>query len=147
MRSGSRGGRVTAVTQHLKPDIYPKVEDEATIILTYPGCQAILQASWNWTIGRKDTEIYGTKGILVANKEMKMKYIPAVEPAKENWIDLAPLPHERANPFAYLAAVVTGRIDPGHDLSSLPVNEAVVRILAAATESAKTGKTVKLAAN
>jgi len=137
---------VTAVTQHLKPAVYPKVEDEATIVLTYPTCQAILQASWNWTIGRKDTEVYGTKGILVANKEMKMKYTPAIEPGKESWIDLSPLPHDRSNPFAYLAAVVNGRLDPGKDLSSLPVNEVVVNILAAATESARTGRTVVMPA-
>jgi len=27
------------------PDIYPKVDDEATIIVTYPHAQAIIQAS------------------------------------------------------------------------------------------------------
>ncbi len=144
MMDGQAPLTVTAVTQHFKPDMYPRVEDEATIVLTYPTCQAILQASWNWTLGRKDTEIYGTKGILVANKEMKMKYTPAVEPAKETWLDLTPLPHDKSNPFAYLAAVVNGRLDPGKDLSSLPVNEVVVNILAAATESARTGKTITL---
>ena len=25
------------MTQHLQPDLYPKVDDEATIVLTYPG--------------------------------------------------------------------------------------------------------------
>jgi predicted dehydrogenase len=39
---------VTAVTQHFQPDIYPKVDDEATIIVTYPSAQCIIQASWNW---------------------------------------------------------------------------------------------------
>ena len=53
---------VTAVTQQIKPEIYPKVDDEATIILTYPKAQAILQASWNWPFGRKDMEVYGATG-------------------------------------------------------------------------------------
>ena len=38
------------------------MDDEATIILTYPKAQAILQASWNWTFDRKDMEMYGTTG-------------------------------------------------------------------------------------
>ncbi|MEO8621990.1 MAG: Gfo/Idh/MocA family oxidoreductase [bacterium] len=57
---------VTAVTQQIKPNIYPKVDDEATIVLTYPHTQAIIQASWNWPIGRKDIEVYGATGYLIA---------------------------------------------------------------------------------
>src|SRR5262249_16153686 len=53
---------VTAVTQHIKPEVYPNVEDEATIVLTYPKAQAILQASWNWPFGRSDVEVYGKTG-------------------------------------------------------------------------------------
>ena len=44
---------VTAVTQHFKPDIYPKVDDEATIIVSYPTAQCIIQASWNWPFWQK----------------------------------------------------------------------------------------------
>ena len=53
---------VTAVTQRIKPEIYAKVDDEATIILEYPGAQAIIQASWNWPFDRKDMEVYGRTG-------------------------------------------------------------------------------------
>jgi hypothetical protein len=48
---------VTAVTQQIKPEIYPRVDDEATIILTYLHAQGILQASWNWPFDRKDMEV------------------------------------------------------------------------------------------
>ena len=34
LMKGQRPLTVTAVTQHLQPDLYPKVDDEATIILT-----------------------------------------------------------------------------------------------------------------
>lgn len=64
--AGKRPLTVTAVTQHLQPKIYPKVDDEATIILTYPECQAIIQASWNWPVSRKDMDIYGLTGIIHA---------------------------------------------------------------------------------
>jgi predicted dehydrogenase len=142
LMDGQRPLSVTAVTQQLKPDIYPKVDDEASIILTYPNCQAIVQASWNWPFDRKDTEVYGTKGILVANSGERMKYIHGDRFGKETWLDLPPLPHERSNVFAYLAAVVRGKIDPKKDLSSFPINKIVVEILTAAKASAETGKTI-----
>lgn len=144
LMDGQRPISVTAITQQLKPAIYPKVDDEATILLKYKTCQAIIQASWNWPSSRKDTEVYGTLGTLVANRENKMRYVAADQPTSEMWIDLSPLPYERSNFFAYLAAVLTGKIDPGKDLSSLPVNEVVVEILSAARESAKFGKTIYL---
>ncbi len=144
LMDGQKPISVTAVTQHFKPEMYPKVDDEASIILTYPTCQAIIQASWNWPFDRKDTEIYGTKGILIANKENKMKYVVGERFGKETWLDLQPLPQNRANVFSYLAAVVNGQINPEKDLSSFAVNEVVVEILSAAKASAKSGKTVYL---
>ncbi len=144
LMDGKRPISVTAVTQQLKPDLYPNVDDEATIILTYPDCQAIIQASWNWPFDRKDTEIYGTKGILVANKNKKMRYVNGDRYGKESMIDLSPLPHEVSNVFPYLSAVLQGRIKPKMDLSSFEINQVVVEILEAARESAKTGKKVNL---
>ena len=66
---------VTAVTQQIKPDIYPRVDDEATIILTYPKAQAIIQASWNWPFDRKDLEVYGQTGyaITVARDDVRVR--------------------------------------------------------------------------
>jgi len=144
LMDGQKPISVTAVTQQLKPDVYPKVDDEASIILTYPTCQAIIQASWNWSYGRKDTEVYGTKGVLIANSKNKMSYVSTDQPNNQTWIDLSPLPNNRANIFSYLSAVINGNIKPEKDLSSFPVNEVVVEILSAARESAKTGKTIYL---
>ncbi len=53
---------MTAVTQQFKPEIYPRVDDEATILLEYPEAQGIIQASWNWPFDRKDLEVYGDHG-------------------------------------------------------------------------------------
>ena len=53
---------VTAVTLHIKPEIYPNVDDDSTIVLTYPHAQAIIQGSWNWPFNRKDMEVYGANG-------------------------------------------------------------------------------------
>src|ERR1700680_2511163 len=68
LMDGQRPQTVTAVTQQIKPEIYPHVDDEATIILTYPKAQAIVQASWNWPFDRKDMEVYGRTGYVITVK-------------------------------------------------------------------------------
>src|ERR1700756_3993893 len=65
LMDGRKPDTVTAVTQQIKPDVYPRVDDEATVILTYPRAQAILQASWNWPFDRKDMEVYGATGYVL----------------------------------------------------------------------------------
>jgi glucose-fructose oxidoreductase len=56
---------VTAVLNHDKPQIYPKVDDDSTIVLEYPHAQAVIMGSWNWPFARKDMEIYGATGYAV----------------------------------------------------------------------------------
>src|SRR5204862_2492718 len=75
LMDGRRPDSVTAVTQQIKPDVYPRVDDEATIILTYPRAQAIIQASWNWPFSRKDMEVYGQTGyaITVAGNDIRVR--------------------------------------------------------------------------
>ena len=134
---------VTAVTQQIKPDIYPKVEDEATIVLTYPHAQGIIEASWNWPFGRKDMEVYGNAGYILApnRSELRVRRKGGAEEAST-----APaLSGARADPLAYFAAVTRGEIEP-EGLSSLKTNLIVTEILDAARESARTGRTVELAA-
>jgi predicted dehydrogenase len=135
---------VTAVTQQLKPDIYPKVDDEATIILTYPQAQAIIQASWNWPFNRKDMEIYGQTGYVQA-VDGRTLCIRASREKEEQVVALEPRPAPGDDPFAYLAAVIRGEIELAEgDLSSLSNNILVMRILEAARQSVKTGKSVLL---
>lgn len=137
---------VTAVTQQIKPDEYPKVDDEATFILTYPKAQAILQASWNWPFNRKDLEVYGTTGYVKTEdgQNMRVRKEGEAQPAELN---LNPRPAPFDDPFAYFAAVVRGDVVvQDGDLASLPTNMTVMRILDAATRSAKAGETVTLAA-
>lgn len=135
---------VTAVLQQLKPDIYPKVDDEATIILTYDGTQGIVQGSWNWPIGRKDMEVYGQTGYAHALNRLTIRYREARN-AEEQTETLAERTAPLNDMFGWLAAVVRGTITPADDdLSGLSNNLIVVQILDAARESARTGKTVSL---
>ena len=136
---------VTAVLQTLKPDIYPNVDDEATIILTYPGAQGIIQGSWNWPLGRKDMEIYGVDGYLVAVDALNLRLRKRGE-AAETTRTLPPAPAHIRDPFNYLAAVVGGEemVTPGN-LWSLENALTTVRILDAARRSAREGRTVRIA--
>jgi len=134
---------VFAVTQHIKPDFYPKVEDEATIVVTYPKAQGIIQASWNWPYNRKDIEIYGQSGYVLVPRKDVLRVLKDDEPERE--ISVPPLTGPEADPLSYLAAVVRGDIRPS-GLSSLEVNMTVMEILDAARVSAATGKRIDLPA-
>lgn len=144
LMEGAQPLSVTAVTQQIKPDIYPKVDDEATIIVTYPKAQGIIQASWNWPFNRKDIEVYGQTGYVYAPDRQNIRIREGTQ-RQEEALSLEPRTAPLNNPFSYLAAVVRGDIKVAEtDLSSLANNVTVVRILEAARESAKTGRTVYL---
>ncbi|MDR1407709.1 MAG: Gfo/Idh/MocA family oxidoreductase [Tannerella sp.] len=135
---------VTAVLQTLKPDVYPKVDDQATIILAYPHCQAILQGSWNWPVDRKDMEIYGARGYVKALNANNLVFRPTREKPEESQT-LSPLPEKEREPFGYFANLIKGEltIEPT-DLASLENNLIVVKILDAARRSARENRTIVL---
>jgi predicted dehydrogenase len=141
LMDNARPSTVTAVTQRIKPDIYPRVDDDATVVLTYPRAQAVIQASWNWPYNRKDLDIYGQAGYIqtiaghsarvrIGTSEEEIRKAPALSP-----------PYDE--PLSYLGAVVRGEIQPS-GLSSLENNLIVTEILDAARRSAATGRTVRL---
>jgi predicted dehydrogenase len=140
---------VTAVALQLKPQIYPNVDDDSTIVLTYPHAQAILQGSWNWPFARKDMEVYGATGYvdtLYEDAAPGAKLRMRLTGEKAEHVETAPaLTAPQNDSLNYLAAVLGGSLKPQHDLTSLDTNVAVVRILDAARRSAQTGKTIYLA--
>jgi predicted dehydrogenase len=138
---GERPTSVFAVTQHFKPKVYPKVEDEATIVVTYPEAQGIIQASWNWPYNRKDMEIYGTKGYVLVPQNNELRVMENNGPETQSTV--APLTGVQDDYLSYLVAVVRKEIQPS-GLSSLPVNLTVMEILDSARESAKTGRRIDL---
>ena len=142
LMDGRRPDSVTAVTQQIKPDVYPRVDDEATIILTYPRAQAIIQASWNWPFSRKDMEVYAQKGyaITVGRDQLRVR-LPEKE---ETSAEAKPLEKSKEDSVSYLRAVLLRGMKP-EGLSSLETNVIVTEILDAARQSAATGKTISLA--
>jgi len=133
---------VTAVTQQIKPELYPKVDDEATIILTYKNAQVIIQASWNWPFGRKDMQVYGKTGFVFCKDGTNMQ-IKENEKKEAEAITASSLSNDRDDPFVYFVNVIRGNIKMNkYDLSSAETNDIVVKILDAAKQSSKTGKTI-----
>ena len=134
---------VTAITKRIKPDVYPLVDDDATILLEYPQATGIIEASWNWPFSIKDLEVFGKTGyvqavnnntVRIKDKDHRSYSIEQVEPASAPYTDY----------FSYLSAVLNGKTKLANDLSSLENNIIVVKILEAALRSAKEGKRVTI---
>lgn len=134
---------VAAVTKQLQPGQYPKVDDEAEIILNYKNAIAIVEASWNWPFAVKQMDVYGRTGYAKSIDPEKIEVRKANQPeglvAKSS---VLAAPYD--DPIHYLAAVINGEIQEGDSLSSLKNNLIGSEILDAARQSAQTGKTVQL---
>jgi predicted dehydrogenase len=140
LMDGNKPVSVTAITRHLKPAVYPNVDDDATILLEYAnGATGIIEASWNWPFGIKDWEVFGEKSYLHA---LNGNTLQKRDTAK--YYDVLVKPAAYTSNLVYLADVLRGKIKPGKDLSSLPTNLVVVQILEAAKLSAKEGKKIVL---
>ncbi len=140
LQNGKRPISVTAVTKQMKPNVYPKVDDDATIILEYEGAIGIIEASWNWSYSIKSLEVYGaTSSYHAPNGKTLVKNKNPVEAEK-----IALTQDYYKNHIAYLEAVLSGKIKPENDLSSLSNNLIVVEILEAAKKSAETGRRIEL---
>lgn len=142
LMKGATPETVSCTVQQIKPDLYPKVEDEATIVLTYPRAQVIIQASWNWPHNVKDMEVYGKEGYVLCKNSTDMEILRKGSETVEHHA-AASLPTGRQDPFAFMQRVVQeGYKMPSYDLSSLENNRIVMQILEAAKLSAQSGKTV-----
>ncbi|HEV8082973.1 MAG TPA: Gfo/Idh/MocA family oxidoreductase [Chitinophagaceae bacterium] len=133
---------VTAITRHYKPNIYPKVDDDATIILEYPNATGLIEASWNWPFSIKDLEVFGETGYLHALDGQNI--ISRMRENIKGEKKVEPLTAPINDPMNYLTAVLQNKIPGTADQSSLKYNMIVMEILDAAKRSAATGKRVVL---
>ena len=147
LMNGKRPISVTAITQQLQKENNPEVDDEAIILLTYDDAVGVIQASWNWPIGRKDMEVYGLNGMMYVDNRNDIRIRKAVGydgyEEEELRLDerIAPL----NDPFSYFGAIINGEISQSpFGLSSIENNMIVMEILDAARKSAENGETVFL---
>jgi len=139
---GQRPIAVTAVLRHYKPAVYPKVDDDATVIVEYPGATGEIEGSWNWPFSIKDFEVFGETGYLHA---LDTSHI--VSRMREKIIgskNVEPLAAPINDPIVYLTAVLRHQLPGTDDLSSLNYNMVVMEILDAAKRSAQEGKRIVL---
>ena len=143
IRKGERPQSVYAVLQQNKPNKYPKVDDDATIVLQYPGMTAQIMASWCWPWNHKDMTIYGDNGYIYQRTGTRMDTLIGEEFTTD--VDVPKLEQPYNDAFRYLKAVVRGDIKmQPYDLGGLENNVLVVEILEAAKKSASTGKSIEL---
>jgi predicted dehydrogenase len=139
---------VYATAQHMKPETFPRVEDNATIVLNYKDGVAILEASWDFPPAQRlGNEIYGTKGSIVGNA-IRRPGAPASggggrgaqqgEP-----LAITPLPPERSEPIAYMVDRIRNK-QPMDGASALDLHVSVQEVLEAAKISIQTGRAVPL---
>ncbi len=147
LQDGKRPISVTAVTQQLQAENNPKVDDDATIILTYDSAMAILEPSWNWPIGRKDMELYGEKGAIYADNrhDLRVRISEGYDGFSEETFKLEERTPPFDEPFALFASVIRGETKlSAFDPYSLENNMIAMEILDAAIRSAKTKTTIML---
>lgn len=129
LMNGQRPTSIVATRSCLKPSVYSRVDDDATIVLTYPSATAVIQASWAWTHDNKEVDIFTETGSLHAAKWDSLESrLPDKPPQK-----LAPAQgkSEIENEWVYLTSVVRGT-SPVDPLSSIELNLICVEILDAA---------------
>jgi predicted dehydrogenase len=129
---------VYATAQHLKPEMFPNVEDNAVMTLNYKDGVAILEASWDLPPApRTGSEIYGLAGSIVGNTIRKSRT------GSGDPLPLTPLPLERAEPIAYMVSRIRDR-QPLDGPSDLDLNVNVQEVLEGAKMSIRSGRAVSL---
>lgn len=139
---GAKPLAVTAITRQYRPDVYPKVDDDATIVVEYPEATGLIEASWNWPFSIKDLEVFGDHGYLHGLDHQHIQ--SRMRENRRSDLETAPLTPPRNGQIAYLTAVVSHAIEPVNDLSSLKYNIIMMQILDAAKRSAASGKRIVL---
>ena len=139
---GQRPIAVTCIARHYKPQVYPKVEDDATVIVEYPGATCQMEASWNWPFGIKDMEVFGETGYYHGldkdNVTIRMRE------NRKSALKADPLQKPINDPIIYLTNVLQNKISGENDQSALNYNMVAMEILDAAKRSVQEGKRIVL---
>jgi predicted dehydrogenase len=144
--NGQRPDSVFATAQHIKPEVYTKVEDEATIVITYAQSQGIIQASWNLPFAERSMKIYGNSGYVFAPRMDLLRV--RLANTEESDLELPTQPEFGllTDDISYFAAIAHGDVKPTGP-SSLQVNLITTEILDAARKSIELGKQIDLPKN
>lgn len=134
-----RPERVYAQVNHLRPREFPKVEDNADLMLSWRDSVGLFEGSWDLPRGFQDLEIFGLKGsVYMKDGSAELR---AGRDSKS--LTLNPLPPERSEPIAFMVNSLHAN-KPLDGLTALDINVGVVEIIEAAKMSVKSGNSVAL---
>jgi predicted dehydrogenase len=132
---------VYARVDHLQPEKFPKVEDNAVLVLGYKDGVGLFEGSWDLPSSFQDLEIFGREGSLYMTRRALELRKGRGGPKEIEPIALSP---EDSDPIRYMVSRVKSGKAPDN-IVGLDINVDVVEILEAAKQSAATGREVKLA--
>lgn len=131
---------VFARVHHVQPERFPKVEDNAVLILDYGGRVGIFEGSWDLPRSFQDLEVFGRQGSLYVTREAVELRQSRKPPEK---LQLPQLPPEQSAPIPYMVHCIRSG-QPPQGLVGLDINVDVVEILEAARRSVATGRAIQL---
>jgi predicted dehydrogenase len=144
-----RPKRVYATSLKLKTDQHNAVEDDATVLLEYPDATAILMPSWDWSYGKGQAEIFGSKGSFLVRGDgllfQPAKGETSVQNPDGKPVETQPAPPEKRNGVAYFLYCIRND-QPIEGPVSAEINVGVNEIIDAAKESIRTGRAVAMPA-
>lgn len=135
-----RPAKVWAQTNQLRPQDFPKVEDNATLILSYKNGVGIFEGSWDLPRSFQDLEVFGRQGSLLMKNGLVELRKGRAEAEK---LPIDPLPAGENEPVAYMVHCIETKTAPA-GLVALDINIGVVEIMEAAKRSLATGQAVPL---
>lgn len=131
---------VYAHANHLRPETFPKVEDNADLMLGYKNGVGIFEASWDLPRSYQDLEVYGLKGsVYMEQRAVTMQK----GREKPHTLDLTPLAPEESEPVAYMASRIRQN-KPIAGVTAIDINVGVIEIIDAAKESIATGMAARM---
>lgn len=139
---------VYATVLHLKPELFPKVEDYASIILNYEDGLAILEATWDMPPApRNANEIYGRTGSIVLGRPIELRRGGRQGGGRggrqPEELKVDPLPPERSDAISYMVDKLKTE-QPLEGMSALDINVDVIEVLEAAKRSVRSGREVPI---
>ncbi len=134
-----------ATAEHLRPDLFPKVEDNAVLVLNYPHAVGIFEASWDLPRAFQDLDICGRPdGKEPGSIHMQAKQVGLQVGKEMRELPLTPLAPDDSEPVAYMVSRLK-EDKPIEGLTAMDINVKVIRLIDLAKESIRTGRPVTVA--
>ncbi len=135
---------IYATAEHLRPELFPKVEDNAVLVLTYPNATGIFEASWDLPRGFQDLEIFGRPdGKEPGSIHMNAREVDLQVGRDKRQVPVTPLAPQESEPIAYMVSRMKEN-KPVEGLTAMDINVRVIRLIELAKESIRTGKAVNV---